>query len=38
MKDFKNLTLEEKEDWALLILMQQADRNDTVARKKYLKY
>ncbi|MGY0407128.1 MAG: hypothetical protein ACWIPJ_02040 [Polaribacter sp.] len=33
---FKNLTAEEKEDLGLLLLMQQADRTDTVSEEEVM--
>ena len=36
-EQLEKLTLEQKEDLGLLLLMQQADRNDTVSRKDIFK-
>ena len=33
---FENMTSEEKEDLGLLMLMQQADKNDTVSRDEIM--
>ncbi|MDP2058779.1 MAG: hypothetical protein U1C58_11915 [Flavobacteriaceae bacterium] len=37
LEKFKNLTEEEKEDFGLLLLMQEADRNDFVDEEEVLK-
>lgn len=37
LERFKNLTDDEKEDLGLLLLMQEADMNDTVSRDEIMK-
>ena len=37
LERFKNLTADEKEDLGLLLLMQEADVNDTVSRDEIMK-
>lgn len=37
LERFNNLTDEEKEDLGLLLLMQEADMNDTVSREEIMK-
>lgn len=37
LERFKNLTEDEKEDLGLLLLMQEADTDDTVSRDKIIK-
>jgi hypothetical protein len=37
LERFKNLTADEKEDLGLLLLMQEADMNETVSRDEIMK-